>query len=71
MEAMEVRFGGVVADIEEERIEVEYHRLKPYDYEEESKQKKLNMLRDQSEEIQRKLQDMSEGMGQMGGEQSG
>ena len=55
----------MVADIEYQVLEVEHHRIKPYDYEEELKQKKLALLKDHSEEIQKKLNDMGEGMASM------
>ena len=52
------RQGNVVEDILDSRLEIEQHKLKPYDYEEELKQRKVSLLREQSTEIQRKLLDM-------------
>jgi hypothetical protein len=48
---------------------VEFHKLKPFEYEDDSKLKKLNMLRDQSTEIQRKLLDINESMDEIKGNQ--
>jgi hypothetical protein len=59
------RQGNVVEDILDSRLEIEQHKLKPYDYEEELKQRKVSLLREQSTEIQRKLLDMHEGINEI------
>lgn len=56
------RNNNILTDIMDSRLEVEQHRPKVFESEEELKQRKINMLRDQSSEIQRKLLDINESM---------
>lgn len=61
------RENNILSDIMEERLEIEFPKIRFGETEEEVKQKKLNMLRDQSTEIQRKLLDINECMDEIKG----
>jgi hypothetical protein len=56
------RENNILIDIMDSRLAVEVHKSRALETEEELKQKKISMLRDQSSEIQRKLLDINESM---------
>lgn len=64
------RQNAIVDDLLEQRLQIDVGRGKSED-EEEAKQRKLHMLRDQSSEIQRKLLEINENMEEMKGAQQG
>lgn len=63
------RENNILSDIMEERLEIEFPKIRLGETEEDLKQRKLNMLRDQSSEIQRKLLDINECMDEIKGNQ--
>jgi hypothetical protein len=63
------RENNILSDIMEERLEIEFPKIRLGENEDDLKQKKLNMLRDQSTEIQRKLVDINESMEEIKGNQ--